>query len=317
LPEAVLGKADCFVGRIPISMRKLKDLAHFLLYSLGAKYMTPAGCERIYFHHIPKTAGTALTNMFLEAAARRKAHVDCRVLRVVGDGGQHKSNGQLRICSPAWVVRRLPASRSEDGMTLLDDVWGGHRHRVAVNGLVFQTGDKSHIEAGKYFYAWSHIPAHDLRLPDNTLKITILRNPLSRVLSHYRMLLDAKAAGNWKVLDQSDQLLGGSFGEFLSRVPPERLMQQIHHFSPTFDPEEAYERVRECHCCLLTEGLAASLQSLSGLVGLELVPLWANRSSARPFIRPKDIGKLREMIDPCVRLYNKVAKDQDSRLAVR
>ena len=65
-------------------------------------------------------------------------------------------------------------------------------HRIISGGKVFIGWDQNNIENGKYFYAFSHIPHHKLKLPDNTFTITCVREPVDRLLSHYKMLLHFK-----------------------------------------------------------------------------------------------------------------------------
>ena len=53
--------------------------------------------------------------------------------------------------------------------------------RSYLNGKVFCGWNKYNIESGKYFYAWSHIPFHEIDLPQNTFTITTLRVCISNI----------------------------------------------------------------------------------------------------------------------------------------
>ena len=60
------------------------------------------------------------------------------------------------------------------------------------NGLTF-TEDRDRIEAGDFFFANSHRPAQRLTLPPDTFTVTILRDPISRVISYYRYAIWARS----------------------------------------------------------------------------------------------------------------------------
>jgi len=76
------------------------------------------------------------------------------------------------------------------------------------------------IEEGSYYYAFSHIPLHQLRLPKETFTITCFRDPIKRIISHYNMLVHyrdnniyhscMKIEGHW---------LGNSVLDFVERRP--------------------------------------------------------------------------------------------------
>jgi hypothetical protein len=97
-------------------------------------------------------------------------------------------------------------------------------------GLKFARHDLGLIAAGDYFFASSHEPAHRVELPPDTFTVTILRDPVARVVSYYRYLLWAKydpAAPSVepfieRVRKQSAILDGGA-RNYLARFSPRRL----------------------------------------------------------------------------------------------
>jgi hypothetical protein len=60
--------------------------------------------------------------------------------------------------------------------------------RTGANGLTFVRHDTRLIAAGDYFYASSHEPAHQVKVPPGTYTVTILRDPAARAISYYRYL---------------------------------------------------------------------------------------------------------------------------------
>jgi Sulfotransferase family len=211
---------------------------------LARDWMNP-DYERVYHYHIRKTAGTSLNAAF-------------------------------------WALAGLDLREISD------------RSEVEGNGLKLVRGNVELIEKGDYLFANSHQPAYRLRLPPATFTVTILRDPVSRVISYYRYLLWARsdsAAGEeepfiGEVLAESAFLDGArsplarlrrrppgrevSFGEFLERVPPHRLLTQLHMFSERLDPAEAAERTMACSAVCFTETFAADLKRLALRLQLDL-----------------------------------------------
>ena len=148
--------------------------------------------------------------------------------------------------------------------------------RIAVcNGKVYAWGNQQVIESGHYFYAASHIPLHQLRLPPRTFTIVTLRDPLQRVISHYRMVLanSRKAEGREHRRIEESWLGSGSFGEFITNMPREYLCRQVYTFSPRLEAGEAAERIRACSHVFFLEEFATGTAELAAKTALPLVPV--------------------------------------------
>ncbi|HQR04148.1 MAG: sulfotransferase family 2 domain-containing protein [Proteobacteria bacterium] len=244
-------------------MRKLRDLRDRLLYRHIAHYRLPGGKRRVYFHHVRKTAGTSLCQSALVAAAGVQAN---------------------------------------DGNRLWGELWGAHRHRLAINGKVFVAGNRALIEEGFYYFAASHLPAYEIALPPDTFAITCLRDPVRRVLSHYSMLVSQRAT-NGQAYRNEGHWLGAGFDDFLERIPAEHLLGQLHTFSASFDPDEAFSRITACDLWFFTEELDHILPLLSQHMGLSLPKLCANRSPATATVTPQQIARLRAILAPELALH--------------
>ena len=154
------------------------------------------------------------------------------------------------------------------------------------NGLKFVRGNQRLIEEGDYFFANSHQPAHELRLPPATYTITILRDPAARVVSYYRYLLWARS--NRRAREEEpfiddvvaeSAFLGGRFSlrrrragfrDFLERAPTERLLTQLHMFSARLDPAEAAENALACSATCFTETYPEDLRRVAAELQLDL-----------------------------------------------
>jgi hypothetical protein len=183
------------------------------------------------------------------------------------------------------------------------------------NGLIIVRGHKKRIEDGHYFYASSHIPAHELRLPGRTFTLVMLRDPLARVLSHYRYLLwrlnDPDAEAREPFFDELEPelpWLGESFGDFLDRVPREHLLRQLYMFSDSYDVDEAVERIAACSAVGFTEAFAESLEEIARRLDLPL-SVRSERRFQYP-VHPTDteLARARVLLEPEIELLARVTE---------
>jgi hypothetical protein len=164
-------------------------------------------------------------------------------------------------------------------------------------------------ETGEYFYAYSHVPFHELRLPKGTYTITCLRDPCKRVISHYRNLSHYRTHNTGRAIMRLEgSWLGGTFGEFLNKIPREHLLRQIYMFSRSFSRDEAVERICSLDTVLFTEGFASGVKKLGSELGMEL-KLYHSKSGYDPVdISSEEHLRLREMMEPEYRLLESVRK---------
>lgn len=186
-------------------------------------------CQRIYHHHIRKTAGTSLNAAF-------------------------------------WNLVGLDLRQT------------GRLIQIRKNGLVFAHNDCDLINQGNYFYASSHQPAYRLCLPDKTFTITILRDPLERLISYYRYLSFVKndpGAAEYEPFFGLNlweaECLGNSFEDFLSQVPKHDLLTQLFMFSENYDVDEATDRILQCSAICFTETFTQDFEQLRRRLHLPLV----------------------------------------------
>jgi hypothetical protein len=187
----------------------------------------------------------------------------------------------------------------------LDFLEFGKKTRVCRNGLIIVRGDKRRIEAGHYFYASSHLPAHCITLPEKTFTVVILRDPLARILSHYRYLLwrrnDPRAAEHepfFEELEPELPWLGQSFGDFLSRIPREHLLRQLYMFSDNYQVDEAVERIAGVSAVGFTETFAHSLASISTCLDLPLAVKHERRFSYSINPNDSELEGARSLLEP-------------------
>ncbi len=125
------------------------------------------------------------------------------------------------------------------------------------------------IEQGNYFYAFSHIPAHELAIKKNIMKITCFRDPAKRVISHYNMIKYYQINNiQHPAMLEEGKWLGENFSDFLKNIPREHLLRQLYMFSANYNKEEAIEFLGKNKIeILFTETLNEDMQKLSAKIG--------------------------------------------------
>lgn len=182
---------------------------------------------------------------------------------------------------------------------------------INVDGKVVVGWNTPIIEKGKFFFSFSHAPYHSFSLPEDTFTMSCFRDPMQRVISHYKMLYSAQNDPDYIkrfLLDQEMNWLGSNFEDFLSRVPKEHLLRQLYMFSKTFDVDEAYENIANCSFYWFVENYNDGLQQLAFLLNLPLKPYRANQSSRSPTLNQSTLEMLRESLEPEYKLIDRLKK---------
>lgn len=182
---------------------------------------------------------------------------------------------------------------------------------VTLNNRVYVGANAALLNAGEYSYGFSHFPKHCLAIPEDTFTITILRDPIERVISHYRMVLEHKIHGikkDWMKLEGS--WLGESFRDFIQNLPEERLLNQIYMFSATLDVDEALLGILNCSYVFFTEEFSAGCSALSPILKVNLPHYHLRKSYIEVVIHPDDILFLRLKLDAEYELLSQVRRYQ-------
>jgi len=173
-------------------------------------------------------------------------------------------------------------------------------HATTSNGLVFVAHDPLSLERGNYTYGWHHAPAWTLTLPPETFTVTVLRDPIGRVLSLYRYLIDPHVDDDQPFRAEREEQLRAAegFESFVRSTPTEDLLNQLHMFSPRLDPAEAADGVRRCSAWFMTERWDQGIDQLNQRLGLELEHRWDRRSRPDDGLRAQHGDLLRSLLAP-------------------
>lgn len=195
----------------------------------------------------------------------------------------------------------------QPGSKVYDMLANTRHHRLIIGGKVFVGWNKKLIEGGQYTYAFSHIPSRELDLPGDTFTFTCLRNPVTRVISHYKMLLDYEVSKNLQNWFKQERLwLGNSFADFLSNIPKRHLMAQLYMFSESFDVNEAYQSIENCSTSFTLDTFDDGIATLNQQLDLDFSSLHTRRSISNFEPSNRDMKRMHILLAPEIELYDRV-----------
>lgn len=197
-----------------------------------------------------------------------------------------------------------------DGRHIYDALCEMPSPKILLSGdKVYSAWDKDVLEQGRYFYAHAHIPHHKIQLPSGTFTVTVLRDPVARLLSHYKMLRELRDSNSpHPGLLREGPWLGNSFTDFLGNVQRDVLHNQLFMFSPDYNPNQALENILSCSHCFLTENFDEGITQLSLKLDMPLFPRHVRRSRLPVEFSDADLNRLRNMLEPEIHLYEALQK---------
>lgn len=170
--------------------------------------------------------------------------------------------------------------------------------RITLSGKTFVAHNRILIRQGNYFYAYSHSPVHLLRPSSDTFTFTCFRDPVERVISHYKMLLEIQQeTENHPMLNTECKWLGNSFSDFLQNIPQEHLLNQLYMFSKTFDVPEAVSEASKLNHIVFSDQFEQGISALVDKTGVPLTSSHIRKSSIKLTLTDADRARLREMLD--------------------
>ena len=219
---------------------------------------------RTHLIHIRKTGGRTIINSILNSLVGSEGKVPMEtVLRKNISDVDFRNTDSKIICANELGVDNIKNIYGELTSNLYESV----PEKIKGKYLCLHCEDV-HIEDDKFFSA-SHSLHHKLFFKDNTLGVTVLRDPLERVMSQYRMILGMKKLGLiTSGLDDTSYVQ--SLDYFIDNYPPEHLSEQLHSFSSKLNPDEAIKNVRGLGLVMFNHDLEGGVKKLSGLMGIDI-----------------------------------------------
>ncbi len=188
----------------------------------------------------------------------------------------------------------------EDPSVVLERMVSDPLRRTTSGQYAFAAYNRRVLAEGAYFYGRSHRSFHEQSLPHDTFTVTVLRDPVERVLSYFDYLVAGDPPGTpGPVRPKERQLAAGGFDAFLDRLPDHHLLTQLGMFSATYDVAEASERIAGCSSVLFTEAFSRGVE----LLGRQLeLPLTVHRARVtggrRSTLSEAQLDRLRSRLQP-------------------
>lgn len=128
--------------------------------------------------------------------------------------------------------------------------------------------------------------------------MTVLRDPVARVLSLFRYLADPESdRGHAFGAPPADRDMAvDGFDRFLDRISQTELLNQLYMFSQQLDCEEAAEHISRCSLVFFLDDMSGGMRLLSEVVGRPLPERAERRSSLRFQPTEAQLDRLREAL---------------------
>lgn len=249
--------------------------------------------RRVCHFHCQKTGGTAVNHAFHdlvydheEFEAFIRSHSDHPVF---GDD-------QFRHASPRSKVHgRL---NNTPGMILKG------------NGYVF-TKEWRRLAIGDYSYGFGHHPFETMPHGRRTFTFTILRDPIARVISRYKMDLDASQLDRGLERYRRGYLRPSlksprSYMQLLAAEAPQHFQHQLYMFSNRFDVREAVRNASRLNLVIFNDQLVKGTRELSDALGVQLALQRVRAGKSKPTIDDKTRTFLRRALAKECEFYERV-----------
>ena len=178
-------------------------------------------------------------------------------------------------------------------------------HRIIINDKIFVAWHPILIREGYYYFAQSHLPFHEIKLPAKTFTIVCLRDPVERVISHYLMLVKyAKMNVMDSKIREEITWLGKSFSSFLGMIPKKHLLNQLFMFSKNYSVSEAQDNILSCNQVMFTDNFSEGIAELSTKIDVPLQIIYDDKNKIQYDISDTDRNRLTEMMEPEYRLID-------------
>tara|TARA_R110000824_G_scaffold282940_2_gene471199 strand:- start:642 stop:1283 length:642 start_codon:yes stop_codon:yes gene_type:complete len=153
-----------------------------------------------------------------------------------------------------------------------------------------------------------HIPFYNAQkfVPTYDYTITVIRDPLERLLSHYRMLLLHRTT-SWSGESDNPKWVNKGIDFFIEKFPVMYKIHQLSFFSPTLNVDEALDNIKKTTQIILTENMQEGLDKFSIKTDIKLKECRTGVSKIQVHdIDKKYVDKMKKLLSLEYLFYEKV-----------
>lgn len=189
-----------------------------------------------------------------------------------------KTGGRSIISAFLYYLLKEEIQKNNDNITYTDlylHITGGHVE-IKINDSYIKKLQlilckwNSSIKNKRFKFGFNH-DFLGVKLPRCCYTITCIREPLERLLSHYRMLLMLKAKKDFRETPSNDcRYIMKGIQYFVENFPKEYLIHQLYFFSKKGDVGEAFNNVTKCTQIILTEKMQEGYDKFYAKTNIQL-----------------------------------------------
>jgi Sulfotransferase family len=181
---------------------------------------------------------------------------------------------------------------------------------VDLNGKKYVGANFEELCKDEYFYGFSHYPIHKFSPNNSVFTIVILRDPIERIISHYNMILgNIKSQEKRSWLEAESKWVSKGFFEFLTKMPREKLLNQLYTFSENFNVNEAIDNILNINHVIFNDNYEAGIKDLCKKTGLNLDMYHSHKSNYTFDLKKSEKENLKEIFTMEFQVINKL-KDE-------
>ncbi|MFC1653798.1 sulfotransferase family 2 domain-containing protein [Patescibacteria group bacterium] len=166
--------------------------------------------------------------------------------------------------------------------------------------------DKSLIESSIYTYGYSHLPLHQLSLAPNTFTTTIIRHPLKRFMSKYKMIKRYSQKGvSHPEIDRYKKLINKGIDHYIEAIPKESTLKQLYMLSSKLDEKEGIKSLKTVNHVMITKYFNKGIVALNKKIGTNFKPIHIRKSQNKIDITHKQKRKILKTLRPEIEFYKR------------
>jgi hypothetical protein len=252
----------------------------------------------MYISRLRHFAGILKRELFYRLDGRNNRHCARLAARyMLPDGFRRIYHFHIRKTGGTSLNTIFLSTCGEDGKNVYTELNNATNHRVIKNDKIFQGWNPKLIRQGDFYYAFSHLPAHQIALPPKTFTITCLRDPIRRLLSLYRMLQEQiERDDQHPGLKAQKHYLRPHFVDFVDALPEWERLNQLYMFSEQMDIKQAYEAIKKCNIYFFTEDFNAGIAQINEKLRLSLRPIHLRAGKKQIVLADQDLKYLRQRL---------------------